>query len=185
MSQTSQSSKTAQNKQQTHGKCHDTSLCHAKPTVPGTHRLPVGLVPPKAVSSRVLQSWNLYKPNEWPWSKWAIRLEIEHIFTCRVENHGTGSFYSWSVVCFVFSRGLTFLLRSPEGGLLLLRCRERSRGADGALGRAPQRRPVASRDGWAQRAGGGPSGGSDLSGVQARSRPGAHQAGAFQPALRG
>lgn len=50
------------------------------------------LVLSRAVSSRVLQSWNLYKPNEWTQNKWAIRLEIECIFTCRVDYDKTGGY---------------------------------------------------------------------------------------------
>lgn len=115
------SSKTAK----THGNCCDTTSCHAKSTVPGMYRLPVRLVLSKAVSSRVLQSWNLYKPNEWPWNKWAIRLEIERIFTCSVDYDKTGTHGIWKVVCFMqFCKflSLTFcpqLLRwSPSPSML-------------------------------------------------------------------
>lgn len=80
------------------------------------------------------------------------------------------------------------LLLSPcssQSRLLLIRRGERARGADGALSGAPQRRPVASGDGRAQREGGRPPAGPDAPGGSTGTRAGTHQARAVQPALRG
>lgn len=75
--------------------------------------------------------------------------------------------------------------RSSQSRLLLVRRGERARGADSALGVAPQRRPVASGDGRAQREGGRPPAGPDVSGSSTGTRTGTHEARAVQSALRG
>lgn len=51
-----------------------------------------GRLVPSKVTRSYCKSRNPYKPNEWPWDKWAIRLDIEHIFICGVDCDRPGTY---------------------------------------------------------------------------------------------
>lgn len=172
------------------------AACHAKAAVPGMYRLSARLVLSRPVSSSVLQSWNLYKPNEWPWNKWAIRLETGGIFTCRVDYDGAESFMGLeNCAVFLHVQQMTtvsdvFFSFSPsfpsaKSCLLLLWCWKRTCGAHGPFGLSPKWWPMASCHGRAERERSSTPAGSDVSCIAAGSSSGTHAARAVQPTLCG